>query len=294
MSDINATQALRSAITALYGGVGEAQLQANQWLNTFSQQPQAWDACLELLDPSGREGAEASFFCANMLLSKVHKEWHKLPQEQQMRLAAVIRRARAARGRCFLLCRRPRRMRVAVRPPEDERGPRTLEGGVPTPPSPAATRAQRQVPRVPRPCGAGQARDAAPGPAPRGGGRAVRAARGAGVCGAVPEHGGGRGRRRRGPGGERPCRRDAGRAPQRATRERSGLGCRGDAHASARPPVAPLPRPRPSAGCRCCPPWPRRPATWTGRRGATSSRRPRRSGSRSCRRPSCWRRAACR
>ena len=90
---------IRAAISALYGGVGESQKQANQWLSTFSQQPQAWDACLEVLNPGG--SPEASFFCANMLVSKVHKEWHKLPGDQQMRLAAAIRRVRVAapRGR---------------------------------------------------------------------------------------------------------------------------------------------------------------------------------------------------
>ncbi|KAI8465208.1 MAG: armadillo-type protein [Monoraphidium minutum] len=81
--------ALSQAISALYGGSGgEAQQQANQWLNSFSQQPQAWEACLELLDP-GRD-AEVCFFCANMLLTKVRKEWHKVPNEQQLRMAAVI------------------------------------------------------------------------------------------------------------------------------------------------------------------------------------------------------------
>jgi len=81
--------ALASAISALYGGVGESQQQANQWLNSFSQQPQAWEASLELLDP-GRD-AEVCFFCANMLLNKVRKEWHKVPSEQQLRMASIIR-----------------------------------------------------------------------------------------------------------------------------------------------------------------------------------------------------------
>ena len=81
---------LGQAIAALYAGIGgEAQQQANQWLNSFSAQPQAWDACLELLDP--QQSAEVCFFCANMLLTKVRKEWHKVPKEQQSRMAAIMR-----------------------------------------------------------------------------------------------------------------------------------------------------------------------------------------------------------
>lgn len=81
---------LRQAIAALYAGIGgESQQQANQWLNAFTAQPQAWDACLELLDPA--QSAEVVFFCANMLLTKVRKEWHKLPNDQQARMAAIMR-----------------------------------------------------------------------------------------------------------------------------------------------------------------------------------------------------------
>ncbi|GBF98210.1 hypothetical protein Rsub_10710 [Raphidocelis subcapitata] len=80
---------LASAISALYGGVGgETQQQANAWLNSFSQQPQAWEACLELLDPA--LDAEVAFFCANMLLTKARKEWHKVARDQQLRMAAII------------------------------------------------------------------------------------------------------------------------------------------------------------------------------------------------------------
>jgi hypothetical protein len=86
--------ALAQAISALYGGHGDAQQQANQWLNSFSHQPQAWEACLELLDP-GRD-AEVCFFCANMLLTKARKDWHKVPAEQQARMAALIRCAARA------------------------------------------------------------------------------------------------------------------------------------------------------------------------------------------------------
>jgi hypothetical protein len=90
MASDHAAQQLASAISALYGGVGgQTQQQANAWLNSFSQQPQAWEACLELLDPA--LDAEVGFFCANMLLTKTRKEWHKVPRDQQLRMAAIIR-----------------------------------------------------------------------------------------------------------------------------------------------------------------------------------------------------------
>ena len=80
---------LRQAIGALYGGTGgEAQQQANQWLNGFSGQPQAWDACLELLDSA--QSAEVCFFCANMLLAQVRAEWFKLPPEHRSQMHAVL------------------------------------------------------------------------------------------------------------------------------------------------------------------------------------------------------------
>ena len=84
-----AAQALKAAIATLYGGAGPQQQQANQWLNSFAQQPDAWNACLELLSP--QQNAEVSFFCANMLLTKVRSEWHKLSPDQQTQISSVIR-----------------------------------------------------------------------------------------------------------------------------------------------------------------------------------------------------------
>jgi hypothetical protein len=80
---------LRAAILSLYGMAGLAQEQANSWLNSFSRSLEAWQACMQLLEPSERP--EVCFFCANMLLSKVRTDWHKLSAEQQTQIGAVIR-----------------------------------------------------------------------------------------------------------------------------------------------------------------------------------------------------------
>lgn len=82
---------LRQAICSLYGScsAGQDQARANAWLNSFSQTPAAWEACLQLLEPSERP--EVTFFCANLLLSKVRAEWHKLSPEQAASMGTVIR-----------------------------------------------------------------------------------------------------------------------------------------------------------------------------------------------------------
>eukprot|EP00878_Enallax_costatus_P030732 GHUV01033512.1.p1 GENE.GHUV01033512.1~~GHUV01033512.1.p1 ORF type:complete len:442 (+),score=127.05 GHUV01033512.1:219-1544(+) len=79
---------LRQAILALYSNTGATQEQANSWLNAFSRAGVAWEACVQLLDPAERP--EVCFFCANMLLSKVRAEWHKLSPEQQSTMGGVI------------------------------------------------------------------------------------------------------------------------------------------------------------------------------------------------------------
>lgn len=82
---------LRTAVCSLYGSAGEDLARANAWLNSFSQTPAAWEACLQLLDPSERP--EVTFFCANLLLSKVRSGWHKLSPDQAATMGTVIRYA---------------------------------------------------------------------------------------------------------------------------------------------------------------------------------------------------------
>jgi hypothetical protein len=93
---------LAAAISALYRGHGEAQSQANAWLNSFQLQPGAWDACVELVQPGSEP--EVAFFCANMLLTKARKEWHTLPSDQQSRLASTIRQVCAKSARTLRAC----------------------------------------------------------------------------------------------------------------------------------------------------------------------------------------------
>lgn len=89
MSAGDAAASLRAAVCALYGGAGQQLSSANAWLNTFSKTPEAWAACIELLTPSERP--EVTFFCANLLLSKVRSEWHKLSPDQASSMGTVIR-----------------------------------------------------------------------------------------------------------------------------------------------------------------------------------------------------------
>ncbi|KAF6233352.1 hypothetical protein COO60DRAFT_549485 [Scenedesmus sp. NREL 46B-D3] len=57
-------------------------------LNSFCRSSEAWQACMQLLEPSERP--EVCFFCANTLLSKVRTDWHKLSAEQQTQIGAAI------------------------------------------------------------------------------------------------------------------------------------------------------------------------------------------------------------
>lgn len=160
--------ALAAVVDALYGGSGPDQAQANSWLNAFSNQPAAWDAGLALLDPARPE--QTRFFCANMLLTKARKEWHRLPGDRQAQLGAAIR-CGAARPALWRILPRPSRHSPAGWPV------------TPLPPRRAHGRhrcvtlltPQRQVQRVHGHRQQGrQARVRAPRPAARGGRRSFR------------------------------------------------------------------------------------------------------------------------
>lgn len=183
--------ALRQAITALYGYGGGAGA-ANQWLNSFSKSPAAWSACLELVQPS--EQPEVAFFAANMLLSKVRAEWHKLSGEQQSQMGATIRWVRGGWPRPARRSRQPPACRCccavhAARWLRRRQAGLTAGGrhcGVVL----GACRspcAQHQVPAVCQPR-ASQARDATAGVAVGSGGGAVGGGSVPGVCGPVREH----------------------------------------------------------------------------------------------------------
>jgi hypothetical protein len=91
---MEAAAQLHQAILALYGPHPEAVQQANAWLNSFSKEAAAWEACLAMLDP--QQVAEVCFFAANMLLTKARAEWLKLDEAQQRHIAAVIGCGRSA------------------------------------------------------------------------------------------------------------------------------------------------------------------------------------------------------
>lgn len=78
----------QAAILALYGADPAAQQAANQWLNDFAPSASAWDACLAGIDASA--SPTAAFFCANMILTKLRREWGKLPAEQRGSLRDVL------------------------------------------------------------------------------------------------------------------------------------------------------------------------------------------------------------
>ena len=81
------------AIRALYGQETAQQTAASSWLNSFSTSVEAWPVALALLD---EQSLEASFFAANMLLSKARRDWHRLTPDQHSQLVAVVRYNRAS------------------------------------------------------------------------------------------------------------------------------------------------------------------------------------------------------
>lgn len=88
----------QSAIQALYGSDPISQQQANQWLNDFTANGAAWDICLTCIDVHASD--TTAFFCANMLLTKIRKEWAKVPVVQRGNLSAVVRYASSALCSC--------------------------------------------------------------------------------------------------------------------------------------------------------------------------------------------------
>ena len=84
-------QLFLDALQALYGGTAGAEQQAaaNSWLNAFAAAPEAWPICLELMAPTA--APTTAFFCANLLLTKMRREWGRLPAEQRSELLSIVR-----------------------------------------------------------------------------------------------------------------------------------------------------------------------------------------------------------
>lgn len=81
--------AFQQALQALFAPDPHAQQQANAWLTSFAATPDAWASAASLLGAGYPQ--EVSFFCANILLSKVRQEWSHLPPEQRQQLNSMVR-----------------------------------------------------------------------------------------------------------------------------------------------------------------------------------------------------------
>ncbi|TDH70473.1 hypothetical protein CCR75_000358 [Bremia lactucae] len=81
-----------SAVQALYGMEGVVrQREANEFLHTFSSSDAAWSVCFQLLlDESLMLPPETLFFVANMLHTKVRKEWVRVPVELKVSMTASL------------------------------------------------------------------------------------------------------------------------------------------------------------------------------------------------------------
>ena len=77
------------AIQALFGKDAAQQQHANRWLQEVSATDAAWGAVLELLQP--QHPVEVQYFCANVLLTKVHTSWGGLSREAQQQLNHAVR-----------------------------------------------------------------------------------------------------------------------------------------------------------------------------------------------------------
>ena len=84
-----AATACAAAVQALYGGAPVAQAQANQWLTSFQQSPEAWHVPFVLLAPEQPE--EVQFFAATLLVRKVRSEWTKLDAGSRQGLSQATR-----------------------------------------------------------------------------------------------------------------------------------------------------------------------------------------------------------
>ncbi|KAF4036322.1 hypothetical protein GN244_ATG11589 [Phytophthora infestans] len=88
----NALPGVLNAVQALYGMEGAArQREANEFLNAFAASDASWSVGFQLLQEETLVlPPEALFFAANMLHTKVRKEWVRLPTEQKIAMTASI------------------------------------------------------------------------------------------------------------------------------------------------------------------------------------------------------------
>ena len=76
------------AVSALYGSNAQQQAEANRWLMAFAERPAAWDVCRELVLAGPAQ--EIQFFGANVLHTKVRREWHGLALEARQQAFGAL------------------------------------------------------------------------------------------------------------------------------------------------------------------------------------------------------------
>lgn len=87
---------LLGALRALYGPDAGQQAAASQWLHQYAGTPDSWGGAVQLL--AGDDVTEdMKFFGANLLLTKVRRDWKQLGDWEQQ--AFVVDSIRSAGGR---------------------------------------------------------------------------------------------------------------------------------------------------------------------------------------------------
>ncbi|KAJ1627575.1 hypothetical protein T492DRAFT_174924 [Pavlovales sp. CCMP2436] len=76
------------AVSVLYGTDALQQAEANRWLMAFAETPAAWDLCCELV--LSAPASEHRFFGANVLLTKVRREWAGLGGEARNQVFGAL------------------------------------------------------------------------------------------------------------------------------------------------------------------------------------------------------------
>lgn len=82
-----ASSAAEAITTLLCSRDVGAQRLADAWLASFAATPAAWSACVQMLSHGA---AEVSYFAANVLLTKVRREWGALPPAERAPLLATL------------------------------------------------------------------------------------------------------------------------------------------------------------------------------------------------------------
>jgi hypothetical protein len=84
----SSADSVRQAVLALYRGDPNQAQEANSWLITFQQSPEAWQTGHALVNTD--EPPEIQFFAASLLVRKVRAEWHSTGPGLQCQLQAAF------------------------------------------------------------------------------------------------------------------------------------------------------------------------------------------------------------